>query len=531
MANIDTSTFEHSANLSLWFKIQSGDVLNLADVPEIIPLRWIYFRDNWQFIKTTLLDQSDATPNPDYFRAVLDDMTDFINKQQTSTTDVNPFSGNEIYYKFHPIFDAMLIEEIDLSNEETDMIAAKKEYVRNFSKNNFLEIKTSITAYRDHLADLVGLSDPDYNRIYDRGATASQIEPTIADINLMLTLQQQLDSINFILANLFAVDTAIDPFALAKANANNPEIDIGQYSSGYLVKLHFNESLQDLANRYLNDPNKWIDIAIANGLKPPYIDEVGEKLFLLSNGSGNQVNIGALDTSGNENINKFHINQFLYVQSTTIPFPSQRLITGIKQIPVSGEIVLTLNGEANLNQYLLSDDASIRIFKPNTINSAQFILIPSTEPLSNARQDDIPWFQTSSSEDEKKTKIDIAIDDDGKLLLTSNGDMALSYNLANAIQAIKLKFSTELGHNRFHPNYGILNVIGMPNVVQTEIRSLLVDSINSQIQADTRFDRIESLSINERTGTPFHPVAFDIQLVVRLAGSNTLIPISFTVTT
>ena len=531
MANIDTNTFQHSANLSLWFKLRTGDEFTLADVPEIIPLRWNYFRDNWPFLEQNLLRLANNTQDPDYFRETLINLTTFIDRQKSSTTDVNPFSGSEVYYRFYPVFNAILINEINLTNEEETLVFEKKTNVQNFSKNDFLAMKRAITAYRDNVADLVGLSDADYNRIYDRNGNVSAVEATIVDISLMLVLQKQLDSLNFILANLFAVDSAIDPFMLARQNANNPEINIGQYSSGFLVKLHYGESLQSLANRYFKDPNKWVDIAIANGLKPPYIDETGEKIFFLSNGNGNQLNIAALDSNGNSNINKVHINQMVYIQSTTERFPSQRLITGIKELPLSGEIVITLNGDGNLGNYLLDDDASIRIFQSNTINSSQYILIPSTIPLDNNRSDEIPWFQASSDIDEKNTKIDLAVGDGGELLFTPNGDLALSYNLANAIQSIKLRFSTELGSNLYHPAYGIVNLVGTRNLGIEETKEQLIESIRSQIQSDSRFERIESLSVEQRADTPHHPVAFYINLVVRLVGGNTLLPISFTIAT
>src|SRR5690606_28666811 len=141
------------------------------------------------------------------------------------------------------------------------------------------------------------------------------------------------------------------PFALARLNANNPEVKIGQYSSGFLTRIHYGEDLQSLATRFLKDPEKWIDIAIANGLRSPYIDEEGEEVFLIANGFKNQINVKAVDA------NKLYINQPVFIQSKTIPFPDQRLITAIKEVPVSGEIVITLNGDANLEKYTLEDKA------------------------------------------------------------------------------------------------------------------------------------------------------------------------------
>ena len=132
----------------------------------------------------------------------------------------------------------------------------------------------------------------------------------------------------------------------------------------------------------------------------------------------------------------------------------------------------------------------------------------------------------SAQADEKKTKIDIAIDDNGALQFTSNGDITLSYGLANAIQAIRLKMSAEQGSNRYHPTYGLINLVGTRNINEGDIKNALIDNINQQIQADSRFDRIESINVERVAAST---VAYSINLVVRLAGSHTLLPISFAV--
>ena len=526
MAILDIDTFQSSANLTLWFKIRSGDSLNLADVPEIIPLRWTYFRDAWPKLKMRLAATAVSNFDPDYFYAVLEDLDAFIIQQRTALADNNPFLGSSIYYRFYPIFDSVPIEQISLTSEEKRLLASKKAVVQAFSKNDFLRIKLDLTEYRDHLSDVVGLGDPDYDRIYSRGTVVSQLTPSIVDLNLMLVLHDQLAAVNFVIANLFAVDTGIDPFALARQNADNPDLAIGQYASGYLVKLHYGEDLQALATRYLKDPNKWLDIAVANGLREPYIDEVGEVVPLLSNGRGSQINIRSTNGSGESSINKLYVGQLVLIQSDFLQFPSQRSITGIKEAPVSGEIILTLSGASDLDAYLLVHHANIRIFKPNTVNSSQFVLIPTPAPLDNPRKDEVPWFMTGAQADEKKAKIDIAVGEDGSMQFTSNGDIALSYGLANAIQAVKLKLMTERGSNRYHQKFGIVNVVGTPQRDNSDIKNILIEAVSAQINADARFDRVESLNVGR---TQSDAVSYDINLVVRLAGSGTLLPISFTV--
>jgi len=501
MASVDNNTFQASANLSLWFKTYTGDALVLADMPEIIPMRWTYFRDNWPTLRLQLLNLAATTDDPDYFRFALDDLTDFIDKQRLDTTDVNPFGSNSIYYRFYPIFDNIKLQGITLTNEEQTLVTNKKLALQLYSKISFLNIKKTLREYRDYLADTVGLSDPDYNTVYSRAPIAQQANASITDLNLMQVIEQQLSTVDFILSNLFAVDTAIDPFALARANANNPEINIGQHKSGKLVKLNSKEDLPSLAKRFLGDADKWIDIAIANGLKDPYVDEIGIELFFLTNGSANQITLAPIDTFGNENIGKFYINQFVLIRSNVNPFPTQRLIIGIRQIPLSGEIILTVSGDPNMGLYLSAENANIRVFKPNT----------------------------GSAADEKNTKIDIAVGENGELLHNSDGDLTLSYGLDNAVQAIRAKMITELGTNRRHPGYGLLNLTGTPTVLGEDVKGALVKAINEQITADGRFDRVQSLDVT-RNPSPM-AVAYDVTLVVKLAGSKTFLPITFTVNT
>lgn len=528
MALIDTTTFESCSNLSLWFKVYTGESLNLSDVPEIIPIRWTYFRDNWQLLRKRLLNNAEKALDPDYFRATILELSSFIERQRADNTDTNPFSSNSIYFRFYPVFDNIRLESITLTNEERSIVAKKKAIVGIYSKVDFLDIKKSLRSFRDVIADQVGLSDPTYNSIYNRSPIVAQTTPSLSDLSLMKVIEKQLQTVDFVLANLFAVDTAIDPFALARINANNPNIDIRQYGSGKMVKLNFQEDLPSLAKRYFGSADRWIDIAIANGLKEPYVDEVGQQIFLLTNGNGNQINISPQDQGGIDAANRFFVNQLVQIQSDVYPYPSQRLITNIKQVPLSGEIILTLSGESNLGLYLLSNRANIRVFKPNTVNSYQYILIPSPDPLPNARVEEIPWFLASKGADEKNTKVDIALGEKGEILRTSNGDIALSYGIDNAVQAIRAKMQTELGANRRHPNLGLVNIVGVSTTISAQAKTLLVNSIVGQIQADSRFDRVQSVSV-ERDMSAKGGITYFIELVVKLTGSETFVPITFTV--
>ena len=374
--------FENSldsvADLNLWYKIRSNEGLTLTDLPEIIRLRWNYFRDNWEFIKQDYTDAIETYSDPDQLKLHIETFSDFIASQRISTNSRNPFDDGDTLFRFFSIFDNTLVNNVNLTYEENLTLDAKLVRIEGFTRGDFLAIRTLIEAERDTLADKANATDDDYNRVFGRSPQAGRVDIKNKDINKMYELQEAIKTVNFILANAFSLDTAaVDPFALARENANNPDIEIGDYASGSLIKLNYGEDLQALAKRTLGDPDRWIDIAIANGLKPPYIDEVGEKLLLISTASGNQINIAGIDTNNELNIDKLSVGQLILLQSDVETFPEQRNILNITQVPISGELIIELGGEADLDRYKLAENAHIRIFKQSTINSSFFIFIPA----------------------------------------------------------------------------------------------------------------------------------------------------------
>jgi hypothetical protein len=524
-------SYQAIADVNLWFKTRTGDDLMLSDIPSLIPLRWVYFRDNWDFIKQDIIKKVSNYTDPDFLNQQIIDFSKFIEAQRTVLTSTNPFASQKTFNQYYAIFDNTRIDAINLTNEEAALMQNEVARIKAFSKNDFIKNKNTIIDYRDRTTDIYGLTDTQYNTTFNRSPIPQQIVAGITEENYLLTLQHSIKSIDFILSNLFAVDASIDRFALARANANNPDINIGSYRSGTLVKINYGENLESLANRYLGDPNKWLDIAIANGLKPPYIDEVGVSIPLLSNGNGSQINIAEVDSTGVRNIERFSINQPIFLSSSTQVAPDQRTIVNFRQVPISGEIILELDGTADLAKYQISENAAVRVYLPNTINSAFFVMIPSPTPLPDGRVDDVPWFLAKSAEDEKQAKIDIAIDNNGEINFTTDGDINLSYGLENAVQAIKLKIITELGSLRYHPTFGLVNVVGKTNNDIDGVKNLIIQSLTSQIEADSRFDRIETLDVQYllNSGSNQGVAAIAITMSVRLAGGSRILPISFTV--
>lgn len=516
------------SELDFWLKVRSNTSFSLADFPEIVRLRWPYFRDNWFQILPNLQGRISQNSNPDLFRQQLEDMSSFVEVQKVIPVITNPFQDPTIIGRFFTVFAAISVNDIDLTNEERKIFNNKIQKFSSYGRSDILRIKNQIRKFRDDYVDSIGLGDSDYNTIYNRHPSPHITNATVTDFKFLLVLEQSLRSCDFALANDFALEQLVDRFAVARQIAQNPDINIANYSSGRLARLQVGESLEDLANRFFGDPNRWIDIALANGLQPPYIDEVGSSIQLTSNGSGNNITISATDSLGQSNKDKLYINQTVTLRSNAYPVPVNRTIVSIKEVPITGDLIIELDGEPNLNNYTVADAANIRVYKPNTINSQLYVLIPGSKSVEEDQNTYTPWFLQGSAADEKRAGIDIKLSRDGDLIFLPNGDIDLSFGVENAAQAMRLKLSTELGSLPFHPEFGFVTAVGKKINNIDELRQLVTSSIINQVEADPRFDSVISLNVqygSSTTGT----AALLVDVAVKMAGSDNVIPISFSV--
>lgn len=524
------SGFKAISKFKLWIRLKNQEILKLSDFPEIIPLRWTYFRDNWEFLKQERLIPAISNYSyPDILNKNIDDLSRFIEIQRNSTNkSVNPFNKSDILNKYYGVWDILNVADIQLTKAELDIVEHKVNEISGYIRTDFLEIRRQLRETRDSIADTVGLSDSDYDIALDRRSQQALRSAKTSDIEKMQIFHAMILELDKILANIFSLETtSIDPFALARANANNPDITINTGNAGTFVTMEFGENLQSLAAKHLGDSDRWTEIAIANGLKPPYVDEIGQFIPLLSNGSGSQINLSSIDGSGNLNSEKIYIGQPVFLSSDQLRFPEQREIINITIIPISNEIVLELSGENDLDKFRIDESAGIRVYTPNTINSNFMILIPQQQTTDSLPSSQQPFFLQSKKEDEKKAGVDLFLTDNLDLSLTSSNDLQLSYGIGNAAQAMKLKMISEQGQLFRHPSFGLPSTIGESSADPGTLQNIIVNGVSRAVESDDRFQRLESLSV--RLSEDAETKAFVVQLVVRMAGTDSLVPISFAV--
>ena len=294
---------------------------------------------------------------------------------------------------------------------------------------------------------------------------------------------------------------------LARAN----DINFNDSStSKILVPVPYNSSMEEIAARYLKDASRWIEISTLNYLREPYIDENGFTLTFLSNGDGRQFTI-------NSKKNLF-IGQKISMASATIPMFS-RTILGITTL-TEFSFLITVDGAADLSDLKTVDNAYMKAYLPGTVNSQDFIYIPTNEPVDT---ETYPTLVSGLKQDALVglAKVDFLLTDQMDVAIDNTGDFRIASGMTNLIQALKIKFSVEKGTMLAHPNFGIGVTVG-ESVADINATNLFKD-IQSVVLADPRFSGISNLKV------VVAPPTVSISLLVTVANTKGVVPITFTI--
>lgn len=504
-----------------------------ADFPEMMANQWNYiargFKQKAQEVKDSFTGGSSPASEPHgdrSMRAALKSFEEFAPAADTRATENpndaagpavdarNPMASTNDTISNVDMLDQYSLDELNVSPTEQEAMDAKVARANALTINDWDVRRRKIEDIRDAYADSRGLSDASYDAAARRSSVAGTRRlPTTEDYVILTAFNDMISVIDGITAtNDLMKRNLPDPFARARAIVGDSGITITSATSAFTVPFPYNGSLETLAATYLGNPDKWIDIAILNDLKSPFIDETGFIRSLTTSGNGNSFTV-----SDKTNL---HPNQEIFLSSSSQRQEKRRIVK-INELGVDNFLV-TVDGLADLDRFVVNEQAKMKAYLPNTINSSMVILIPlssaatTTGSLPDTRE--IPATMNLNQQ-EKLMGADIGLTENFDLAVKNDGDVVISVGLANAIQAIKLKLATEKGQLKRHQEYGAGLPVGQKlDVAASDMRLI----IENAIMSDPRFTEVPDIQVQ------FDNSTVRLNITVKVANEGGVIPVSFT---
>ncbi len=412
-------------------------------------------------------------------------------------------------------FESVDLGTLDLGPAVTTQIATEKARVRSLTRLDFEIRRDQVRRTADRLSVALGAGDPTFEETFEIDVTPIKDAPSDSDWEVLWALNDAVEALDSLAATgddeKTSRETSVEVMAALHRRSG---IAFQVPTSKFAVPFQYGETLESLSARYLGTPDRYGEIIALNGLRSPYVDEVGFDIALLVNGSGQEVVIptdSLQDRLGN--------GQMVYIWSNARTRTSRR-ITAMRT--VGAQTAITVDGLSNMGDYKVSDGAKISSFLPGTINSQQLVYIPSnSEPLDGS-------FITKSipgvDEFDQMVQVggvDLLLDTDNDLIFTPDGDTRLAAGLSNILQNTRIMLSVERGTYLRHPTFGIPIRIGSSS---SDFKAKdAVNAIRRMLQEDNSFSRVQQVSVTS------DGKAVQINIGVVVSGTQTLVPIGFSI--
>lgn len=434
-----------------------------------------------------------------------------LGKNASNQQSIDP--ANNIFKnpeKNHDLMDQVPISSLSLTDAQQAAVDQFLEEARQISIDQLRQFRAVIQELALQLSNNFGAGDAYYNQVYGKQPPKNRLQPmTVDEYDILSKLYEAMQAYDILTATTDIDDanrqTNMD-YVAGLADLSGIPFDVP--TSKILAPVPFGLTVEQIALRYLGDAQRWLEIVTLNNLRDPYIDEDGFKLPLLSNATGRQITVS--------NIDNLYIGQRVIMMSTT-QTPSARLILGIDRLS-DVSFLITLDGEANLDNYIISDSAYLQAYLPGTVNSQQKIFIPSDLPVPTDPSIIIP-SSTQTDPLVGLSKVDILLTDQGDIAVNNYGDFRYSAGMTNIIQALKIKIGTPKGRVLTHPEFGL----GIrPGLINSEVKLQdIYNSLGRLIEEDPRFAGLDNLQI-QITGS-----VLSINMAVKLAGQSGVFPVTF----
>lgn len=403
--------------------------------------------------------------------------------------------------------EALPVQALNLPVDAIRDINRDLDRVRKLTRKDFEEHTFTLQSLADRVSFLLGAGDPTYAETYGIPIQSDHITSTI-DWSVLSALDDSIAVMQQFAATADGSptqsSTILDTFGDL---ATSSGIAWTKPTSKFAIPVPYGVTLEALSATYLGDPNRWMEIAALNGLREPYIDEIGYTLPLLSNGQGNTIVV-------TYNPDLF-VGKTIWLTSTS---------TNKKKATIEGISVIgntsTIKVSEDASLYLVSNSASIEAFLSGTTNSRYQIWIPSDrEPLNeeDVIKKDIQDIDVTDPM-VGICGVDVLLDSAGDLVVV-NGDSIIVSGINNVIQWVSSVLGMKQGELLQHPS------VGLPIEVGTSLSDFsaqdLLKAIKKMLQNDATFSRIDKIKVVQKAGV----ATIDISAIV--TGTFQPLPLSY----
>lgn len=437
--------------------------------------------------------------------------SDALNYSIAESDPINDILANPTDYA--DFLNLISMDSLQLSDATIQLIEKEDDEANSLNATDISIIRNKLEDFAALLSQKLGGNNNKYNEIYGLSPPSYAKSLSVEDIELLNVINNASIAMNQLIVELRA-STVNDEQDYAKfygTYARTQGIDFIDGLSKFYVPFPLGASLENLSLTYLGDVNRWIEIAAINGLKEPYVDETGVYKNFKSSGSGNSFIVD--DPEG------LFVGQPILVESFT-QRPEARKIDAIK-IVSSIQTVVTVNGEADLSKFTVTDKAKIKYFKPNTVNSSMLIAIPSEIPTnitSNMRiNPDAEDLQNIAYTAQADFALGFDLYQGTADIQLVGSDVAISRSYANIVQAAFIKLYTNQGDILDDSDFGNPVNVGT-NVSEFDADEALAD-LSEMFSEDPRFGSLRSGRITQIGGTA------EIELLLGISSSGAYLPI------